>query len=322
MSLTSFLQQSFATQLPSGWRCRHEVAVLSKEFERILGFAPRADVLLENVETHRRVWIEFEISRADPVANHMKFAVGHLFAPQLPGDAFVSMVSDHVAAGRVNLGASAVILMRHLGMHAFQIPLFPTMSGSLVKELNHLPQPELMDRKLDVVPEIERALSISEPVCANPSHRLFFASNAFEVSLNVMEWNRAIASSDGACLWGRRTVTFFVYDPRSQLFAPSKFCAFIPVARTAEASDSGSKAQILGMTMPYYCSIDANEPRFDGGVARKHFLQRLGYRLLRVSEVPGLSTPFERWLETRHDGIRLHPRRAHLLIPPQVWPPA
>lgn len=90
MSLASFLQQSFAAQAPIGWTCRPEVAVLSKDLERILGFAPRADVLLEHAETNRRVWIEFEISRADPVANHMQFAVGHLFAPQLPGDAFVT----------------------------------------------------------------------------------------------------------------------------------------------------------------------------------------------------------------------------------------
>lgn len=318
MSLTSLLQQSFAAQVPTGWACRPEVAVLSKELERILGFAPRADVLLENAETNRRVWIEFEISRADPVANHMKFAVGHLFAPQLPGDAFVSMISDHVAVGRMNLGASAVMLMRRLGMQAFQIPLFPSMDGSSVKALNHLPQPELIDRRLDVKPEIERVLSISEPVYADRGHRIFFVSNAFEVSLNVMEWNRAAATRDGADLWGTRTVTFFVYDPRSQLFAPSKFCAFIPVSRIAESLESESKDQTLGMTMPHYCSIDASERRFDGGAARKHFLNRLGYRLLQMGESHGLSTRFESWLGTQKHSIRIHPRRAHILAPPRV----
>jgi hypothetical protein len=29
----------------------------------------------------RRLWIEFEISRADPVANHAKFATAQLFQP-------------------------------------------------------------------------------------------------------------------------------------------------------------------------------------------------------------------------------------------------
>jgi hypothetical protein len=30
------------------------------------------------------LWIEFEVSRADPVANHAKFATAHLFQPQRP----------------------------------------------------------------------------------------------------------------------------------------------------------------------------------------------------------------------------------------------
>jgi hypothetical protein len=322
MSLASFLQQSFAVRAPTGWACRHEVAVLSKDLERILGFAPRADLLFENAETNRRVWIEFEISRADPVANHMKFAIGHLFAPQLPGDSFVSMISDHVVAGRMNLGASAVFLMRRLGMQAFQIPLFPTMTGSLVKELNHLAQPELIGRKLDVEPEIERALSISEPVYTDQSHRIFFVSNAFEVSLNVMEWNRSIASSEGGYLWGKRTVTYFVYDPRSELFAPSKFCAFIPIPAIPNLLASDSNGAILSMTMPYYCSIDTNEPGFDGAVARKHLVNRLGYRLLEPGESRGFSSRFECWLAAQERHVRVHQRRAHILVPSRLSVPA
>lgn len=315
MSLTSFLQHSFAAQAPSGWQCSHEVAVLSKELERVLGFAPRADVLLQNVETNRRVWIEFEISRADPVANHMKFAVGHLFLPQPSGDSFVSMVSDHVTAGRMNLGASAIILMRRLGMQAFQIPLFPTMTGTSVKELNHLSGSELINRQIDVMPEIERALSISEPIYTDTSHKIFFVANTFEVSLNVIEWNQSVASSDGARLWGKRTVTYFVYDPRSDLFAPSKFCAFIPIPAKSISLKSDCTDPIVSMTMPYYCSLDVNEPRFDGGVARKHFLYRLGYRLNQPSESPTLFSRFEHWLVVQKDRIRIHPRSAHILIP-------
>lgn len=318
MSLTSFLQYSFAAQAPSGWKCSHEVAVLSKELERVLGFAPRADVLLENCETNRRVWIEFEISRADPVANHMKFAVGHLFLPQPSGDTFVSMVSDHVTAGRMNLGASAVILMRRLGMQAFQIPLFPNMTGESVKELNHLPGPELINRQIDVMPEIERALSISEPVYTDSSHRIFFVSNVFEVSLNVMEWNQSVTSRDGARQWGKRTVTYFVFDPRSDLFAPSKFCAFIPIPDKSLSMESDNSDRILSMTMPYYCSIDVNEPRFDGGVARKHFLYRLGYRQYHTNESPSLFSRFEHWLMGHKDRIGIHPRSAHIFMPRQT----
>lgn len=56
----------------------------------------------------RRVWVELEVSRADPVANHVKFATAHLVSPMPAGDAFVSMVSRHVVRGRSNLAAHMV----------------------------------------------------------------------------------------------------------------------------------------------------------------------------------------------------------------------
>ncbi len=185
MGLASYLQRSFVERVPLGWHCSHEVPLLSNDLEKKLGFAPRADVLLENPALNKRIWIEFEVSRADPAANHMKFAVGHLFAPQILGDSFVSMISDHVAFGRMNLGASAIILMRRLGMQAFQIPLFPNIAGLEIKKLNHLTQIQIAERNLDVELEIERAISISEPVINDHSYRIYFSSNAFEVSLNV-----------------------------------------------------------------------------------------------------------------------------------------
>src|SRR5690349_4299212 len=98
--LTSYLQAEFARQRPIEWQCRHETPILSAELERLLGYAPRADVILERSDGSRRLWIEFEVSRADPVANHAKFATAHLFSQQLPADVFVSMVSAHVAKGR------------------------------------------------------------------------------------------------------------------------------------------------------------------------------------------------------------------------------
>lgn len=70
--------RSVVTQCPSGWTCRYEARVLTAHFESSLGYSPRADVCLENEDTSRRLWIEFEISRADLVANHAKFATAHL----------------------------------------------------------------------------------------------------------------------------------------------------------------------------------------------------------------------------------------------------
>ena len=47
--------------------------------------------------------LSIEVSRADPVANHAKFATGHLFQPQLPTDVFISMESSNATQGRRNL---------------------------------------------------------------------------------------------------------------------------------------------------------------------------------------------------------------------------
>jgi hypothetical protein len=76
---------------------------VTAEVEDLLGYAPQADVVLQEVATGRRVWVELEVSRADPVANHAKFATAHLVSPMPAGDAFVSMVSRHVVRGRSNL---------------------------------------------------------------------------------------------------------------------------------------------------------------------------------------------------------------------------
>src|SRR6266487_742116 len=108
-TLTSYLQQSFAAVCPPQWICQYEVALFGREIADVLGYAPRADVLLTRMEDNRRLWIEFEISRADPVANHAKFATGHLFHPVAPTDTFVAMVSPHVDRGRRNLAAATKI---------------------------------------------------------------------------------------------------------------------------------------------------------------------------------------------------------------------
>ena len=102
-ALTQYLQDQFTNFCPAGWTCRAEQRVLSANWEALLGYAPRVDVLMTQADGQRRLWIEFEVSRADPVANHAKFATAHLFQPQPATDVFVSMVSAHVARGRQNI---------------------------------------------------------------------------------------------------------------------------------------------------------------------------------------------------------------------------
>src|SRR5437879_7456209 len=91
-SLTGYLQDAFAEHCPRGWTCHREAPLVGIDAAARLGFAPRADVMLEQPATSRRVWVEFEVSRADPVANHAKFGTSRfLEGDGRDGDAFVSM---------------------------------------------------------------------------------------------------------------------------------------------------------------------------------------------------------------------------------------
>jgi hypothetical protein len=56
-------------------------------------------VLLLSGDRSRRIWVEFEVSRADPVANRAKFATSRFLEPEGSDDTFVSMASRHIAPG-------------------------------------------------------------------------------------------------------------------------------------------------------------------------------------------------------------------------------
>jgi len=246
-----------------------------------LGFAPRADVLLARKDGSRRLWIEFEVSRADPVANHAKFAAAHLFEPQPDTDAFISMMSAHVARGRANLAATAVHLMRAVGMSAFQTVLLPSLEGSNIHALNAQPlEVFLAGRVIDAASEIERAIEVSAPIArAHDGHNIHFAANVFEVMLNVRASNAGIRRKDACQFWGCRTVTFFAHDPLSQAFAPSKFCAFVPIHLRATVVPSA-----LTMNLSTYATLGESETRFDGHIAQQHLTKSLSVN--RYTVVP------------------------------------
>src|SRR5262245_3810874 len=124
-TLTPFLQREFKRHAPPGWECASEVPLLPAELIRLLGYDPRADVMFNDPASRSRIWVEFEVSRADPVANHAKFATAHLYAPQAPSDHFISMLSPHIDRGKRNLAAATIRLMRRVGMSAFQTTLLP-----------------------------------------------------------------------------------------------------------------------------------------------------------------------------------------------------
>jgi hypothetical protein len=314
VSLAGYLQESFLNATPAGWRCLIEHPVFSPDLQQQIGFCPRADVVLEHSDTERRVWIEFEISRADPGANHLKFAVGHVFSPQPETDTFVSIVSNHVARGRANLGASAILLMRHVGMNAFQVPLLPQITGAEVKRLNHLSDADLASENVDVNPELERALLFTEPFIRKLEMDIFFVANNLEVAMNVRRWNEDVRSNQNAGLWGRRTITYFVYDPTSQLFAPSKFCAFMPQSSRKASKTPATPRPMLPMTIANYCSLDQSTPKFDGGAAQKHLHERLGYVPMRLN-VFRPRERFSTWARHHSDLIRVRNNDPIILAP-------
>ena len=78
LTLTRYLQERFQSAKPKGWDADVEVPLFDGDLRRRLGFQAKCDVRFHQPSTGRSIWVELEISRADPVANHVKFAVGHV----------------------------------------------------------------------------------------------------------------------------------------------------------------------------------------------------------------------------------------------------
>ena len=255
-TLARHLQSEMQRAPPRGWSCvgTEKAVIVDPDLSSALGYRPAADIVIQSKTTGQRVWIELEISRADPVANHAKFAVAHLI-DRFNGT-FVSMMSPHIATGRRRLAAHTVAMMRKLEMDAFQTSLFPQLSGPQVKELNHMPAGELAANCPPLKPEWARVLAVVKPFANADGHRILFVGDPAEVRWNVFCWNRDAQQLHGEQLWsgarGYRVVEHFAWSPADQTFAPSKFAAFVP---------AGGQ---MGMSMGLYATLDESEPRFDG----------------------------------------------------------
>jgi hypothetical protein len=231
--------------------------------------------------------VEFEISRADPVANHAKFATARFFEDAGAADAFVSMPSRHIVTGRAALAAGTAMMMRALGFPAFQVDLLPTFDGPQIKQMNALPLDALREQHpLDVAAEIDRVLEVTDATIVSGWHRIHCADNSFTVSVNVRQWNRELSNPANVERWGSRPVQFFVHDAATGLFAPSKYCAFVPAPErsASQAPFRSVREPPGGMTLDLYLSLGERDPRFDGHVARKHLERRLGYRVVPLAQ--------------------------------------
>lgn len=186
---------------------------------------------------------------------------------------------------------------------------------------------EIAEIEAPVAPEVEQAESIAAapglteektesksdgsdsarlaPLEAAPEVRLDFVSTLSGVMDNVRQWNRDVETEAGRALWGQRTVTYFVCDPASHTFAPSKFCAY-----TAPPQDKP-------LSVATYAQIDPSLPIFDGQQAHRHLTRELSMELVALEPASGLWRRFQRWVEAHEDSIKVHPRGPKLLLPPE-----
>jgi hypothetical protein len=313
-SLTQYLQREFAVGLPPGWASAAEVSLLSDEIVELLGYDPRADVVLTHAATGTRVWVEFEVSRADPVANHAKFATAHLFAPQGPADHFVAMLSPHIDRGRRNLAAATVRLMRRVGMRAFQTTLFPLHTPAEVKRLNQLSAEALAAENVDVSTEVERALATVTPVGRWGRLDVHYAGDLLDCVTNLRGWNDDLRTDAGRRAWGQRACTYFVHDPTSGGFAPSKFCAYTPV-HPAGDSDTFHWHRMSAVA---YAALNDGTHVMDGGRARRHLVRNLGMREVVATDAGPLPDRFAAWLEQFRDVLTVRGGEPVFLLPP-TW---
>jgi hypothetical protein len=296
---------------------RPEGRLLPVALERLLGYSARADVVLEKIDDSLRLWIEFEVSRADPVANHAKFATSHLFQPQGPVDRFLAMVSPHVTRGRRNLASNAVALMRQVGMKAYQTVLFPYLPPAEVQRMNHLEAAALAAHHLDIDREIERALTVTEPVITMTDYDIHLVGDILTVILNLRQWNEDMATDQARHLWGSRTVAYFVYDEESGLFAPSKFCAYTAVPTRPPRPDPSHKGAGLGtMTIAIYTALNDDSHLMDGHRAQRHLTAGLGMTTRDREQPPEVGAAFSGWHERHADVVRLHPAGPLFLLSP------
>lgn len=312
--LAHYLQEQFQTHCPAGWQCTPERALLETRDSLLLGYSPRADIVLERTDGARRLWIEFEISRADPAANHAKFATAHVLRPWRATDAFISMISSHVARGRRNLGAGMIHVMRQVGLDAFQTLLLPDLDRHRIRTLNH-DRRALDAALLDVQPEIARALTVAEPVVATSQGKLHFAADVFDVLLNLRRWNEEADDPQRAEIWRRRAVRYIVLDPITGLCAPAKFAAYVFLT-AHDGSDSTGSGIDSRLSFERYMHLDQAEPLFDGNRAWQHLTRRLGFSIHASGESSTVSAAFEHWYSKRQNLLQIDRQRLTLLTPP------
>ena len=276
----------------------------------MLGYRPIVDLVLTNLGSRQRLWIEIEISRADPVANHTKFASAHLLHPIDHEDAFVSLVSNHVTRGRANLAAHTVYLLRTSGIRAFQMPLLNDFTGARICGINQgrIPLSELP------TPDLNEVIGLTRPVVNDLNSEIYYATNSLEVILNVRQWNDDAQHDEGKFRWGSRRVKYLVYDKRTGLFAPSKFCAY---TRIRKPTDLPTLLHFNpAMTIDAYSRVPQDHGIFDGQKAWQR-LSKIGFHKVKAADAKGsMHERLTHWCAANSNLITIDPNQCEILREP------
>lgn len=300
------LQKRWVAAPPIGWIAAREQDLLSSEERNMLGYRPIVDLVLTNRSTQHRLWIELEISRADPVANHAKFASAHLLHPISPDDAFVSLVSNHVTRGRANLAAHTTYLLRTSGIRAFQMPLLDSLSGETICKINQglLPLAQLP------TPDLCEVIGLTQPVINDSESDIYYATNSLEVILNVRQWNKDALHDEKKSRWGNRRVKYLVFDKRTGLFAPSKFCAYTRIQRSMTSAEHFNPS----MTIEAYSRIPQDHGIFDGQKAWKQ-ISKIGFHKIKATEAnSSFREKLAGWTKANSTLVAVDPQQCEILI--------
>jgi hypothetical protein len=175
-----------------------------------------------------------------------------------------------------------------------------------------LSEEELLDEKLQTTSEIKRGTSITQKKTIVKQRKFSFLSNLKEVMKNVIQWNREMLNSEIQTIWGKRRITYFVFNPFTNEFAPSKFCAYSSIEKF-------SPIEIINgatMTISFYDQVKNESKTFNGNVARKYLENRLGMHLVILANIPSLSPIFYTWYQKHQDFINLPDEGLSILVPP------
>jgi hypothetical protein len=158
--------------------------------------------------------------------------------------------------------------------------------------------------------------SVVNPVGQWGRVNVHLVGDILDALLNLRGWNEDIRTPTGRTAWGKRCCTYFVYDPGSRLFAPSKFCAYTPVFATVGASEPIVRS--CRMSAEVYVGLNDSAHIMDGQLAWRYLVSGLGMRQLLPAETTLVATAFASWLEQCGGAIGVRGGEPVFLTPP-AW---